>query len=357
VETMTAAVVVAHGGPEVLEIRHDVPVPRPGDGEVRIEVAAAGVNNTDLWTRQGAYGTPEDPEAVVGWKGVPIHFPRIQGGDAVGRVVELGPGAPEHLLGRRVLVDPIAYGQGDDPEEPPIDGVLGSEQDGAFAQHLCVAAERVHDVTDAPLSDTELACLPIAYGTAIGMLERADLTAGERVLVTGASGGVGIALVQLAAARGAQVTAVTTARNADAVRQAGAAEILPRDTAPLEDRLARCRPFAVVADVVGGSSFAALLGRLATGGRVVTCGAVAGPLVRIDLRVLYLQRLRLIGSTMHTPSQFQGLVDEARAGRFSPPVARTFPLEQIHRAQEGFRSDDHVGKLVLLPSRRDEVPA
>ena len=297
-ETMTAAVLVAHGGPEVLEIRHDVPVPRPGDGEVRIEVAAAGVNNTDLWTREGAYGTPDEPGAVVGWKGVPIDFPRIQGGDAVGRVVELGPGAPQHLLGRRVLVDPIVYGQGDDPEEPPIDGVLGSEEDGAFAQHLCVAAERVHDVTDAPLSDTELACLPIAYGTAIGMLERAAVTAGERVLVTGASGGVGIALVQLAAARGAQVTAVTTARN-----------------------------------------------------------AVAGPLVRIDLRVLYLQRLRLIGSTMHTPSQFQRLVDEARAGRFSPPVARTFPLEQIHRAQEGFRSGDHVGKLVLLPSRRDEVPA
>ena len=212
VETMTAAVLVAHGGPEALEIRHDVPVPRPGDGEIRIEVAAAGVNNTDLWTREGAYGTPDDLDAVVGWKGVPIDFPRIQGGDAVGRVVELGPGAPEHLLGRRVLVDPIVYGQGDDPEEPPIDGVLGSEEDGAFAQHLCVAAERVHDVTDAPLSDTELACLPIAYGTAIGMLKRAAVTAGERVLVTGASGGVGIALVQLAAARGAQVTAVTTAQ-------------------------------------------------------------------------------------------------------------------------------------------------
>lgn len=268
------------------------------DGEIRIEVAAAGVNNTDLWTRQGAYGTPDDPDAVVGWKGVPVDFPRIQGGDAVGRVVELGPGAPQHLLGRQVLVDPIVYGQGDDPEEPPIDGVLGSEEDGAFAQHLCVAAERVHDVTEAPLSDIELACLPIAYGTAIGMLERAAVTAGERVLVTGASGGVGIALVQLAAARGAQVTAVTTARN-----------------------------------------------------------AVAGPVVRIDLRVLYLQRLRLIGSTMHTPSQFQRLVDEARAGRFTPPVARTFPLEQIHRAQEGFRSGDHVGKLVLVPSRRDEVPA
>ena len=198
--TMVAAVLVAHGGPDALELRQEVPVPRPAAGQVRVEVAAAGVNNTDVWTREGAYGTSEDRDAVVGWKGVPITFPRIQGGDAVGRVVERGDGAPHDLLGRRVLVDPITYGQGDDPGEPSIEGVLGSEQDGAFAEYLCVPTDRVHDVTDSPLSDEQLACLPIAYGTATGMLERAALGAGERVLVTGASGGVGIALVQLAAA-------------------------------------------------------------------------------------------------------------------------------------------------------------
>ena len=347
--TMTAAVLVAHGGPEAVQVRHDVPVPRPAYGYVRIEVTAAGVNNTDLWTREGAYGTPDDPDTVVGWKGVPIAFPRIQGGDAVGRVVELGQAAPEELLGRRVLVDPITFGQGDDPEEPPIEGVLGSEEDGAFARYLCVPADRVHDVTDAPLSDAQLACLPIAYGTATGMLERAALTAGERVLVTGASGGVGVALVQLAAARGARVVAVTTERSIGPVRQAGASQVVLRDAAPLGDQLAEAGPFDVIADVVGGPSFGALVGSLATGGRLVTCGAVAGPVVEIDLRVLYLQRRALIGSTMHTPAQFRRLVDDARAGRLVPPVARTYPLTAIHRAQDDFAAGEHVGKLVLIP--------
>jgi NADPH:quinone reductase-like Zn-dependent oxidoreductase len=349
VATMLAAVLVAHGGPDALELRHQMPVPRPATGQVRVEVAAAGVNNTDVWTREGVYGTSDDPDAIVGWKGVPIAFPRVQGGDAVGRVVELGDGAPDALLGRRVLVDPITYGQGEVPGEPPIEGVLGSEQDGAFAEYLCVPADRVHDVTDAPLSDEQLACLPIAYGTATGMLERAVLGAGERVLVTGASGGVGIALVQLAAARGAQVVAVTNRRTADAVVRAGASHVVLRDVAPLQEQLAGAGPFAVIADVVGGPSFGALLGALGTDGRLVTCGAVAGPVVEIDLRVLYLQRRTLIGSTMHTPSQFRRLVQDARAGRLDPPVARTYPLTEIHQAQQDFVSGDHVGKLVLIP--------
>jgi NADPH:quinone reductase-like Zn-dependent oxidoreductase len=349
VAMMMAAVLVAHGGPEALELRHDAPVPRPEAGQVRVEVAAAGVNNTDLWTREGAYGTSDDPDAVVGWRGVPIAFPRIQGGDAVGRVVELGDGAPDELLGRRVLVDPITYGHGDDADEPTIEGVLGSEEDGAFADYLCVPAERVHDVTVSPLSDVQLACLPIAYGTATGMLERAGLRAGERVLITGASGGVGIALVQLAAARGAQVVAVTNSRSTDAVRRAGASNVLVRDRAPISEQLATAGPFAVIADVVGGSSFSTLLGALGTGGRVVTCGAVAGPVVEIDLRVLYLQRRTLIGSTMHTPAQFRRLVEDARAGDVAPPVARTYPLAEIHRAQRDFATGGHVGKLVLIP--------
>ncbi|MEX2533814.1 MAG: zinc-binding dehydrogenase [Nitriliruptoraceae bacterium] len=348
---MMAAVLVAHGGPDTLVLRDDVPVPRPAAGQVRIKVLAAGVNNTDLWTREGAYGRPDDPDAVAGWQGIPITFPRIQGGDAVGRVVELGDGAPDALLGRRVLVDPIIYGLGDDPDQRPIQGVLGSEVDGAFAEYLCLPVHQVYDVTDSPLSDQQLACLPIAYGTATGMLERAGVTAGERMLVTGASGGVGIALVQLAAARGIHVVALTNSLTADAVRQAGASDILLRDGISLENQLAGTEPFAVIADVVGGPTFEALLAALETGGRLVTCGAVAGPVVKIDLRVLYLKRRTLIGSTMHTPSQFRRLVEDARAGNLAPLIASTYPLSQIHRAQATFLSGGHIGKLVLIPRR------
>lgn len=351
VATMMAAVLVAHGGPDTLVLRDDVPIPKPTAGQVRVEVLAAGVNNTDLWTREGAYGKPDDPDAVVGWQGVPIAFPRIQGGDAVGRVVELGDGAPDALLGRRVLVDPIIYGPGDDPDKRPIQGVVGSEVDGAFAEYLCIPVDQVYDVTDSPLSDQQLACLPIAYGTATGMLERAGVSAGERMLITGASGGVGLALVQLAAARGIHVVAITNSWTADAVRQAGASDVLVRDGAPLEDQLAGTDPFAVIADVVGGPTFGALLAALETDGRLVTCGAVAGAVVEIDLRVLYLKRRTLIGSTMHTPSQFRRLVDDACAGHLAPPVASIYPLSEIHRAQQEFRSGGHSGKLVLIPRR------
>jgi NADPH:quinone reductase-like Zn-dependent oxidoreductase len=232
--TMTAAVVTGHGDLEALRVRHDVPLPRPVDGQVLVRVSAAAVNNTDVWTRQGAYGLPGRPEALAGWRG-PIAFPRIQGGDVVGTTVELGEAVDPTLLGRRVLVDPALY-RDEHPQAPPV-GLLGSEADGGFAEYMVVSAEQVHDVTESPLPDEQLACLPIAYGTATGMLERAALRPDETVLVTGASGGVGLALVQLAAARGATVIAVTSSAKAAEVRAAGADHVLCRDGRDLAEQV------------------------------------------------------------------------------------------------------------------------
>ncbi len=346
---MLAAVLTGHGGPDMLVVRDDVAVPRPGRGEVLVEIAAAAVNNTDIWTREGAYGTAEDPGAVVGWQGVPLDFPRIQGGDAVGIVVATGAEVDGRLTDRRVLIDPACYA--DDGEEPTLMAVLGSEHDGGFAEYVVVAAEQAHDVTDSPLSDVQLACLPIAYGTATGMLERAALRSEETVLITGASGGVGLALVQLARARGARVIGLTSEANEAAVRAAGATQTISRDDPALAEQVldAAGGPLDVVADVVGGWVFQRLFPLLATGGRWVTCGAVAGPVVELDLRTLYLHRRRLIGSTMHTPAQFRRLVDDARHGLLDPQVARTYPLTEIHAAQADFASGEHVGKLVLVP--------
>ncbi|MFT4745868.1 MAG: NADPH:quinone reductase-like Zn-dependent oxidoreductase [Nitriliruptoraceae bacterium] len=357
-QLMTAAVLVAHGGPEALELRHDVPLPTLAAGHVLIRVAAAGVNNTDLWSRRGAYGTPEDPDAIVGWQGVPLYFPRIQGGDAVGHVVAAGDAAGRQLIGRRVLIDPITYGDDPRADEPTIKGVMGSESDGAFAQYLCVPTDRAHDVTTSPLTDEQLACLPIAYGTATGMLERAEVVAGDRIVVTGASGGVGLALVQLAAARGAEVIAVTNSAAVDAVRRAGAAATVLRDQ--VDDVIAACHALApdgvdVVADVVGGRTFTRLMDVLCTGGRLVTCGAVAGPVVELDLRVLYLRRRRLIGSTMHTPDQFRRMVQDANSGAIEPVVARTYDLDQIGQAQRDFEHGGLIGNLILLPGRTDRI--
>ncbi|WP_460441687.1 zinc-binding dehydrogenase [Amycolatopsis stemonae] len=341
-DRMTAVVLARHGGPEALEVVTDFPVPAPGDGDVLVAVAAAGMNNTDVWSREGSYGTAGDPGAVGGWRGVPLTFPRIQGGDIAGTIVAVGRDVDETRLGQRVLVDSALY-DGEGPGANAI-GLLGSERDGGFARFAVVEARRAHDVTASPLSDLELAVLPIAYGTAVGMLERAGLVAGERILVTGASGGVGLALVQLAAARGCSVVAVSTEDKRDRLLAAGASQVLPRGTVPSREL---GEPVDVVADVVGGSGFPGLVDALAEGGRLVTAGAIAGPEVELDIRRLYLHSRRLIGSAMWTPAQFEQLVTHARRGDFKPVIARRFALEDIAAAQREFEQKTFVGKFVL----------
>lgn len=207
------------------------------------------------------------------------------------------------------------------------------------------AAERVHDVTESPLSDTQLSCLPIAYGTALGMIERASCQYGDRVLVTGASGGVGLAAVQILAARGCEVVGLTVEAKARAVEDAGATHIVCRD----RDDAAPIPECDVIVDLVGGPRFAARLDRLTQGGRLVTAGAIAGPLVSLDLRRLYLGQRTIIGSTMHTPAVFASLAQLARTGAVQPHIAATYPLHEIAAAQARFELKDFVGKIVLLP--------
>lgn len=346
---MTAAMLIGFGGPEALVVRSDVPVPQPGEDEVLVEVAAAGVNNTDIWTREGAYGTPGDPNAVAGWKGVDLDFPRIQGADIAGRIVAVGSSVGPARLGERVIVDPGIFEL--DHGESELVEVIGSERDGGFAEYTVVPASHAHDVTDSPLDDTQLACLPIAYGTAMGMLERADLQVGERILVTGASGALGSALVQLAVARGAIVTGLTSRRHVDSVLEIGAHDTLVRDDRVSWERLSQSAGsgFDVIADVVGGDVFETTLPTLRTGGRLVTAGAIAGPVVKLDLRLLYLRQRRLIGSTMHSPDHFRRLVRLAREGSVTPRVAATYPLTEIHQAQARFGAKDYVGRLVIVP--------
>ena len=345
---MTAAVLTKFGGPEVLELHHDWPRPRPQSLQVLVKVTAAAVNNTDIWTRQGAYGLPDDPSAQAGWLGA-FDFPRIQGGDIAGEVVEVGSGVTSELLGRRVLVDPALYGAGDENASPV--GYLGSEADGGFAQYVAVDASHAHDVHDSPLSDEQLACLPVAFGTAIGMLDRAGVHDGETVLVTGASGGVGLALVQLAAARGARVLAITSGSKGDAVLANGAAQVFNRDSPDILDAIRAAAPngLDVVADIAGGPGLSAMMPMLRDNGRWVIAGAVAGPVVEFDLRRLYLHNVQLIGSSMHTRVHFRRLVELARAGEVRPQVSSTFALAEIAQAQEEFSTRQHIGKIALLP--------
>src|SRR5690625_88549 len=269
-ECMTAVRVIGHGGPEVLEVA-EVPVPAPQAGEVLVKVHAVALNNTDLWTREGAYGLPDDPAARAGWRG-PIDFPRIQGADVAGGVAATGTGVDERLIGCRVVIDPAMYDAAG-PDANPV-GLMGSERDGGYAQSVCAPATQVHDVTGSPLTDGELATFPTAYGTALGMIERGRVRAGETVLVTGASGGVGLALVQLARDRGARVLAVSSGTKLTAVAGAGAHVVLDRGRAlPEQVRRGAGDGLDVVLDVVVGDFVDSGLPFLRSGVTVVVSGA------------------------------------------------------------------------------------
>ncbi|WP_166027030.1 zinc-binding dehydrogenase [Streptomyces chilikensis] len=345
-ETMRAVRLTAHGGPEVL-VPAEVAVPAPEAEEALIRVSAVALNNTDLWTRDGAYGRPGAPKALSGWRG-PIDFPRIQGADVAGRVVAVGADADPGLVGRRVVVDPAFY-DADGPDAYPV-GLMGSERDGGYAEYVTAPVARVHDVTDSPLGDAQLAALPTAYGTALGMIERGRLREGETVLVSGASGGVGLALVQIARARGARVLAVSRGSKMGLVREAGAHEVVDR-ARDIGEQVREVAPDGVdvALDVVAGDLLGEGLPWLREGGRWVVAGALGGYDVAFDVRRLYLHNAQVIGSTMHTPRHFDLLMDMAREAAVRPVIAATFPLEQAALAQEELARRGHVGKIVLLP--------
>ncbi len=352
--TMAAVLLTGHGGPDKLVWRDDVPVPRPGPGEVLIEVRAAGVNNTDINTRIGWYspavagataetGPGADNERADGdWTGTGMRFPRIQGADVCGIVAEVGRGVSPARIGERVIVQAclVSLRHGE------ITPWLGSERDGAFAGFVTAPAADTHAV-GGPLSDAELAALPCAYGTAQNLLSRAGVAAGDHVLITGASGNVGVAAVQLAARRGAEVTAIAARDKHESMMALGARRCLARGD-HLPTALGE-RSVDAVIDVVGGPQWPQLLAVLRTGGICAVSGAIAGPLVTLDLRTLYLKDLTLMGCTRQDARSFAALVDLARAGAIRPPVARILPLAAMAEAQALFEAKTVIGKIVLVP--------
>lgn len=335
---MLAAVLTGLGGAEQLEVRDDVPVPAPAVGEVLVRVAAAAVNNTDLNTRTGWYSRSQAGAQDSAWTGAAFHFPRIQGADACGYLVAVGAGVAAARIGERVLVDPVlrsgAY------------AYLGADRDGAFAQFTTVPAANAHAVHSA-YTDVELASFPCSYLAAENMLSRAAIAPGEIVLISGASGGVGSAAIQLALRRGAVVIAISGAAKAMALRALGASRVLTREDNPAA-QLGQESVDAVI-DCVGGEQFGAFLQVLRRGGRYAVAGAIAGAIVELDLRTLYLKDLQLTGCTIPDPGTFPRLLGYIERQEIKPVISATYALRDIHLAQEEFLRKHHVGKIVLLP--------
>ena len=356
---MKAVLLKGNGGFEQLEYRDDVPVPVPAAQEVLIRVGAAGVNNTDINTRTawysksvtegttesagvGGYATARTEDS--GWTGAVPSFPRIQGADACGQIVAVGAAIDPNRIGERVLIEPVFRAPlGWAPYRAIY---FGSECDGAFAQYTKAPSVHAHKIAS-DLSDAELASFPCAYSAAENMLTRARLGPGELVLITGASGGVGSAAVQLAKRRGANVLAIASAAKASLVASLGAERVIARD-ADLFSEIGQ-ESIDVVIDVVGGPQFPQLLQALHRGGRYAVAGAIGGPTVELDLRTLYLKDLSLLGCTILEPEVFRNLVGYIERGEIKPIVASTHPLRAIVDAQREFLTKRHTGKIVLLP--------
>jgi len=339
---MQAVLLTGHGDLDKLEIRDDIPVPKPGPHDVLIRVGAAAVNNTDINTRTAWYSKGDRASSDASWSGNPIRFPRIQGADVCGRIVAVGDKVSENRLNERVPVEPCLREANGKILEPPW--YFGSECDGGFSEYAVVASSHAY-LIESSLTDVELASFPCSYSTAENLLTRADVAANETVLVTGASGGVGSAAVQLARSRGADVVGITSPSKSAKVSSLGADMILLREDSVVQ--ALGSSSIDVVIDIVAGEQWPELLDVLRPSGRYAVAGAIGGPIVKFDVRTLYLKDLSLFGCTVLEKEVFSNLIKRIEHNDIAPVVAKTFPLDQIAAAQKYFVTKHHTGKIVL----------
>lgn len=355
--TMQAMVTMGHGDIDQMVFRTDWPRPEPKSGEVLVRVKACGLNNTDVNTRAGWYSksvtgatnapSSEEPAAEdPSWGGAPIIFPRIQGADVCGHIVAVGENVEASRIGERVITDCWLRDPAD-PLNKAKTGYFGSECDGGFAEYTVIPSVNAIAI-NSDMSDAELATFSCSYSTAEGMLTRSSVTDSDTILVPGASGGVGGALVQLAKRRGARVIAMASEAKHPDVAQLGADRILPRSPENLSAALGD-EKITVVGDVVGGTYWPNFIDILERGGRYVTSGAIAGPMVELDLRTLYLHDLSFYGSTVIDPVVMQNLVRYIEAGEIKAALAATYPLSELHAAQTAFVAKQHTGNIVVMP--------
>ena len=355
-KTMHAVMLTGHGGIDMLVYKTDVEVPLPKPDEVLIRVKASGVNNTDINTRIGWYsksvtsdtnkggasGLEDAKKKDSSWSGKPLKFPLIQGADVYGEIVKVGSDISPKRIGESVLVRTMQ-------ENPHTSEnncwTLGSECNGGFAQYTAVRSSEVF-VINSDWSDTDLGSIPCAYSTAEGLLHRSKLEK-ETILITGASGGVGSAAIQLAKLRDATVIAQCAVEKKEEVIQIGADKIVFRNSDLLKE-IGR-DTVDIVIDLVGGPKWTQLLDILKPGGRYATSGAIAGPIVKLDLRTLYLKDLTLYGCTFQPKEVFRNIIKYIEENKIKPLVAKSYPLKEIKKAQLDFLSKKFTGKLVLVP--------
>lgn len=335
----------------------DMPLPRVGDQDVLVRVRFCGLNHSDLNLRRGTYYGLATDAGQVGWRQTPIHFPLIPGSDVAGVVAQAGSGVSGLREGDRVVLYPyVACGtciecrRGNDHLCPNVE-YLGSERDGGYAEFIVVPARIAYRVP-AGIALDRAAALPVNFLTAWHMMAtRGKLQPGETVMITGASGGVGSACVQIARLMRAQALAVVGSREkATRVLESGAhaAVVLGQDDLTDAIRaLTGSDGVDMAVEVVGAATWKSSLQALRPQGRLVVCGAVSGAIVDTDLKLIYLQHLSVIGSTMGSPAEFEHVLGLLGKGAIHPVIDRIYPLAQAAEAQRRLENREQVGKILL----------
>lgn len=345
---MRALFIDAHGGTERIQHRDDLAVPTlRAAGEVRVRIRAAALNRLDLWT-------------IGGLPGVTITPPWILGADGMG-VVESSQGDVGSIAaGDRVVINPgISCRECEwcRKGEHPLCvrfGLLGEHHPGSFAEYVVVPAANVRRIP-ASVPDDVAAAFTLATMTAWRMcVTKAQVRAGEDVLIWGIGGGVAQAALRICKARGARVW--VTSSSADKLAQAEAlgADVLinhaTEDVGKVVRERTKRRGVDVVIESVGERTWNASLMSLTRGGRLVTCGGTSGPTLTTDVRRLFWYQWSLMGSTMGNDAEFAAVTDELAAGRLWPTVDAVYPLAEGRAAFERMRDGAQFGKLVLRVS-------
>ncbi|WP_412537262.1 zinc-binding dehydrogenase [Marinobacter sp. MIT932201] len=365
--TMKAMVLTGHGDVDKLEYQ-DVSVPAPGPGEVLVRVTATAKNNTDRKAREGLYPTKKGEMTSFQMGGKPtLTFPRIQGADIAGRVAAVGEEVDESRIGERGLLDFNIYAN-DRRDINLTPDYFGHGADGGYAEYVALPSDQFYHIPNAELSDAEVASMGMcSYQTAMHMLTSANIKAGERVLVTGASGGVGTALIQLCRIMGAIPYALSKQDKAAALLELGAEAVLDRsDMDSFVDRVKAetgGKPIDAVMDLVGGEMTDVFIDTMifdmnarSTYPRLSIAGASGGNISEILWTRIYLYQVQIFGVSHGTREEAEQLMAWIREGQLKPVLHGAFRLSDLHRAEEYFvnRGSNYLGKIVIVPDSQWE---
>ncbi|MBA3869527.1 MAG: zinc-binding dehydrogenase [Anaerolineae bacterium] len=341
---MKAAVITGHGGLEVVQVINDLPMPEPDRNEVRIHMKSVALNRLDLWVREG-------------WPGLKLTMPHITCADGAGVVDKVGDGVTKYQAGDRVCIDPTIVDK-DSPalmtglENQSRHHLLGESTTGVGAEYAVLPERNLMKIPD-QVSFNEAAAAGLVYVTAWhSLITRGGLKPGESVLIVGAGGGVNSASIQIAKLAGATVYVVgSNAEKCAKAKELGADITINREETPQWSKtvyqMTNKQGVDIVVDNVGAATFNDSIRSTRIGGRILVVGNTSGPIVELDLRLVFAKQISIIGSTMGPHQDFVKVMNLVFAGKLKPVIGAVLPLDEVKKGMEMLEKFDVFGKIVL----------